>query len=333
MPAKRDFGQVRMRDVAASAGVSVITVSRALRSPNMVSEETRARITAAIRALGYVPNGVAASLSSRRSNIVAVLVPNIRNALHASMIQGLSETLNAARLQLIVAMVGQSKEQEEEVLATCLQQQPCAVVLYHTRHTEGTVQLLRRARIPVVEVGDLIGGAIEAVVSYSNRAAGKAITRCLVEQGCRDIAMVVPPVSDNARKRYQGHCAALRQLGVAVRPERRFTCAAGYDHGAEIATQIIVAAPTVDAILFSSLPSAVGAWFERERQDGTVARSVIIASFDDPELTGWRLPRLTVVRLPRYEAGQQAGRVIVERLQGGAPALTRHDLGFEIRCL
>lgn len=333
MRARRDFGQVRMRDVAASAGVSVITVSRALRSPNLVSEDTRVRIAATIRELGYVPNGVAASLSSRRSNIVAVLVPNIRNALHATLIQGLSETLNAARLQLIVATVGQSKEKEEEVLAACLQQQPCAVVLYHTRHTPGTLKLLRRAQIPIVEVGDLIARPIEAVVSYSNQAAGKAITMRLAEQGCRDIAMVVPPISNNARKRYQGHCAALKQLGIAVRPERCFTCEPGYDHGAEIATRIVDEAPSVDAILFSSLPSAVGAWFERERQGSRIPPGLTIASFDDPELTGWRLPRLTVVRLPRYEAGQQAGRVIVERLKGGAPAEAKHDLGFEIRCL
>jgi LacI family gluconate utilization system Gnt-I transcriptional repressor len=83
-------GDIKMSDIARHAGVSPMTVSRALREPSTVSEKMRRKVDAAVREFGYLPNRIAGSLSSKRSNVVGLIVPSIRNSLYANMIQAIS---------------------------------------------------------------------------------------------------------------------------------------------------------------------------------------------------------------------------------------------------
>ena len=99
-------GDLKMRDIARHAGVSPMTVSRALREPGSVSESMRRKVDAAVREFGYLPNRIAGSLSSSRSNIVGLVVPSIRNSLYAGMAQAVSDVLEANGLHLMIANSG-----------------------------------------------------------------------------------------------------------------------------------------------------------------------------------------------------------------------------------
>lgn len=321
---------VRMLEVAELAGVSKITVSRTLRSPNKVSDETRARVMDAIRRLDYLPNSIAASLSSNRTRVVAAVIPNIRNALYATMIQSLSEVLRANGLHLMISTCGHSIEEEEAVISASLAQRPCAFLLHHTRHTDRARSLLLNAHIPVVEVGDLIRKPLDTVVSYSNFAAAEAMTKRLIAMGYSQIAIIVSPLSYRAQTRHNGYKKALITSGLPYTPARRVGCLPGYDNGARVLSELLKRDPSIDAVLFSSISSAVGAWFECQRQGWRVPSRVAIASFDDTELAGWTAPPLTAVRLPRHEVGKRAGMIILDRLQGRPLKAHRVDLGFEI---
>ncbi len=330
MKPSRTPSHVRMIDVARRAGVSAITVSRALRTPEKVSADTRARIMEAARAMRYLPNYIAGSLSSQRSNVVAAIIPNIRNPLYASMVQGLSEMLRQHGLHLMIANSGHSRREEEEVISTCLRQRPCGLLLHQTSHTPGARELLHRAGIPVVEVGDLARTPIDTVVSYSNYAAAKAMTTHLAARGYRRIAIVTSPVSDRATKRYHGYRAALGELGLPFSRELRVQRVSGYREGGVAVAELMGRAPAPDAILFSSAASGIGALFECTRRGWSVPSRVAIASVDDTELAAEVVPALTVVRLPRYEIGRRAAEVIIEGLKGEAGGARRIDLGFEI---
>ncbi len=106
-----------MRDIARHAGVSPMTVSRALREPRLVSEEIRRKVDAAVREFGYLPNRIAGSLSSSRSNVVGLVVPSIRNSLYAGMIQAASDVLRANGLHLMIANSGHRLEDEEAMVS------------------------------------------------------------------------------------------------------------------------------------------------------------------------------------------------------------------------
>jgi len=100
--------QVRMGDVARAAGVSSITVSRTLLTPEKVAPETRRRVESAIRRLRYVPNLAAGTLASSRSRIVAVIVPNMANSVFAETLQGMSDILRKADYHLLIGNSGYS---------------------------------------------------------------------------------------------------------------------------------------------------------------------------------------------------------------------------------
>src|SRR5437763_2447582 len=108
--ARNGSGEITMSDIAHHAGVSPMTVSRALSDPSSVSEKMRRKVDAAVREFGYLPNRIAGSLSSKRSNVVGLVVPSIRNSLYANMIQAISDVLGANGLHLMIANSGHRLE-------------------------------------------------------------------------------------------------------------------------------------------------------------------------------------------------------------------------------
>src|SRR5690349_4249581 len=115
--------------VAKRAGVSPITVSRVVRQPGLVSDDTRLRVEAAMRELGYVPNMVAGSLASARTRSVGVLVPTIANSIFADTVQGLSEVLEPLGFSVILAQSGYDDVREERMLSALLSRRPEAIIM------------------------------------------------------------------------------------------------------------------------------------------------------------------------------------------------------------
>src|SRR2546423_4320052 len=155
MGKKRFSNSVRIGDVARRAGVSPMTGSRALSDPRKVSEEMRRRVEEAVSAIGYLPNRIAGSLSSNRSNVVGLVLPSIRNSLFASTVQGISDVLNSAGFHLMIADSGYSLDDEEALVRALLQQRVCGIVLHNTMHTASARQMVEKAGVPVVEIGNL----------------------------------------------------------------------------------------------------------------------------------------------------------------------------------
>src|SRR5258707_12060029 len=194
---RRGGSAVRMSDIARHAGVSPMTVSRALSEPGTVSEKMRRKVDAAVRAFGYLPNRIAGSLSSRRSNVVGLIVPSIRNSLYATMIQAISDVLRANGLHLMIANSGHRLDDEEALVSALLAQRVCGLVLHNTAHSKRLRELLARTDIPVVETGNLAAKPIDMAVSYSNFDAARAMTSHLGRLGYRRIGFVTLPLRDN----------------------------------------------------------------------------------------------------------------------------------------
>jgi len=142
---------ITMEDVAREAGVSRMTVSRALRSDSPVSDKTRARILKIVRKLNYVPDQSAGTLSTRRSGFVATLVPSLNNLHFAESVQALNEQIEPIGLQMLLGHTGYSAEREERLIEGMLKRRPEVIVLPFDGHTTRTVKLLKQANVPVIE--------------------------------------------------------------------------------------------------------------------------------------------------------------------------------------
>ncbi len=136
-----------MRDVARKAGVSVMTVSRALNDPDKVSKEMRLKVRAVVDEIGYVPNRLARSLSSNRSNLIGLIVPSIRNSLFAETIKGISDVASGNGYHLMIADSGPGLLEEEEAITAFLQQRVAGLVLHNTSHTPAAIEMIGKAKI------------------------------------------------------------------------------------------------------------------------------------------------------------------------------------------
>ena len=330
----RTGGQgARMRDVAHAAGVSLMTVSRALREPYKLSDATRAAVMAAVHRIGYVPNSIAANLASNRSNVVGQIVPSIQNSLYAATVKGTADVLRTAGLHLLIADSGYSLQEEEALIGAFLAQRVAGLILHNTDHTPKALQLIARAGVPVIETGDMPRTPVDMAVSYSNAAASKTMTLHLAALGYRRIGFVCldTRINRRARERQRGYLAALRSLGRAKDPLLLAEVQPGLASGGQAMVDMIERAPEVDAIFFAGDVLAIGALFEAQRRGWKVPGQIAIAGFDDLDTLQHTVPKLTCLRLPRLEIGRRGAEALLERLRGeGANSPVRVDLGYEV---
>ena len=324
-----------MRDVGERAGVSPITVSRALANHASVSPETRAAVRKAASELGYVPNFTASALSRRGSKLIALLVPNISNSVFSETINGLNDVLEPAGFALTIAHSGYSAEREERLIRTLLGYRPDAVVLTGFTHTPGTRTLLKRAGVPVVETWNIGPKPIDLAVGFSNFEAGFEMTRYLIRKGHKRLAYHGGTQADNERTRARedGFRKALSEAGLpAMEPWIR-SAPMELASGAELAREIkaaLAARNAPQAIFIASDVIAAGFVLEASRIGVRIPKDVAITGFDDTELGQAVTPPLTSVHVPQRDIGRVAASLVLQRLRKERPTATAHDLGFSI---
>ena len=172
-----------LKHVAERAGVSPITVSRALNKPAMVSADLRERVQLAVDELGYVQNRVAGALASANSPVIPVVVPSLSNAVFVETIQGIQEVVQSAGFQLLLGNTEYDLDREHGWISTFLGWSPPGLILAGTRHQPRTRALIERWGRPVVEIMEVGAKPIDMNVGLSHAAAGAAMARHLVGGG------------------------------------------------------------------------------------------------------------------------------------------------------
>ena len=208
----------RLKEVATLAGVSTMTVTRALNAPHKVAEATRARVEAIARDLGYTPDLTARGLTLQRTGLVGAVVPLLTNSLIAEIVQGLSDTVARNGFQLLIGATGFSASGEEAMVRAFLSRRVDAIYLTGISHTSATIAMLRQSRIPCVEGGNLARNPIDMAVGYSSKDAAKTVTRHLIDRGYRPLGYIGawPKDNDRARDRRRGFEAACKSAGIVV---------------------------------------------------------------------------------------------------------------------
>jgi len=319
-----------MHEVAELAGVSRMTVSRALNAPEKVKEKVRQRVFDAVSQLGYVHNHLARSLSSSKSTVIGLVLPSLENSIFAQTVKAISDVLRPVGFQLMLAESSDDPKEEEAVIASFLAQRVAGLVLHSTRHSPAAIRMLRGANVPVVENGDMPVEPIDMVVSYSNRAAAKAMTLHLARLGYRQIGFAGLANNPRAAERQLGYADALAELGQPLDPQHIVSVSRGFGGGTEAIAHIEQLAPDTDALFCAGDVLAVGALLECNRRGWDVPARLAIASFDDLELMRHVNPPITALRLPRHEIGRRSAEMLLARILERDLPVRSVDLGFEI---
>lgn len=323
---------VRMEDVARRVGVSTATVSRALRTPEKVSDPTRRRVVRAMQQTGYVQNLVAGSLASNRTNVIAAIIPSLDHPAWGKAIAATAEVLRRNGFHLLIGEGSFSIAEEEHLIAAFLGRRPEGIILHGRHHSPRATKLLRGAGIPIVELGELKGRPLDMVASFSNFDAGKALTSYLLDRGYKRIGMVSLPREINPRhyQRWRGYRAALRERGQAGGDPLTVETTLDYRKGAEALLALLEREPQTDAVFFTNDVLAAGALFECLRRGWSVPGRIAIAGFGDQAIASEVVPPLTTVHIPREEIGSLAGRMLLDRANGKTVVPKIVDVGFRV---
>lgn len=327
----RASGRPTIADVAREAGVSAITVSRALRDRERVSDDLRARIEAAVAALGYVPDPHARALASARTDVIGVIVPSLSNSVFADVLRGMYDAMAPTRYQIHLGNSRYSAIEEERLLATFTGQKPAALLVSGVNQTGPARRLLEGAGCPVVQIMELGPDPIDMMVGFYQRDAGVAVTRHMMDAGYRRIGFIGARMDPRTFRRLEGYRATLEEAGIYDSGRIVTTTASSsVTMGAQLFRELMAAKPETDAVFCNNDDLALGVLFECQRTGLAVPGRMGIAGFNDLELMAATVPTLTSVRTHRYEMGQRAIGMALAALEGRAVEPRIVDLGFRL---
>jgi DNA-binding LacI/PurR family transcriptional regulator len=308
-----------LEQVAARAGVSRATVSRVVNGSTTVAPEIRKNVLRAIQELGYVPNHVARSLVTQRTNSIALVLPEPSTRVFSDdqffpgIIRGVSQEMEAADKQLVL-MMANSTASHDRIEQYAMAGHVDGVMMASVHGADPLPTALARMGIPVVCNGRPLGRSSVPYVDVDSIGGSVAAVERFVQSGRQRIATIAGPQDMVAGiDRLAGYRSALRNS------KRRSIVAVGdftRDSGEVAMRQLLDDDPALDAVFVASDLMAHGALSTLRRAGRRVPEDVAVIGFDDIELARYTEPPLTTVRQPIVELGRELARQLL-RLAGG----------------
>ncbi|RZS56920.1 LacI family DNA-binding transcriptional regulator [Sphaerotilus mobilis] len=327
----RATGRVTLDAVAAAAGVSPITVSRALRGERSVSADLVERVRAAADQLGYVPDPAARALASQRSANVVVLVPLLSNALFVDLLEAAQRTLQPAGYQTLIGVTHYDPVEEGQLLQGYLAHRPAGLIVTGFDRSEASRQLIAASGVPCVHLMETTSAPGVHWVGFSQVDAGHAITAHLVARGRRRIAFVAAQLDPRVLQRAEGYRRCLREAGLYdARLELLHPESSSMALGASLFEDLLRTRPDVDAVFFCNDDLAQGGLLAALRLGVPVPEQVAVAGFNDLAGSDQMIPPLTTVHTPRAEIGVAAARMLLSLMRKEPVSPAGVDVGYRI---
>ena len=296
-----------------------MTVSRVLRGGAGFSDATRDKVLQAAERLGYVPNRLAAAFGSDRpGTLVGMCVPRLTSGLFGHVLDGVDRALTRLGFQLIIGANDHSPTEEEAWVRQVVSWRPAGLILSGRTHTPGTIDLLRRIAMPVVEIWDLTTSPIDLAVGFSHRDCGVEMGQHLIRRGRRRSgyvgALARADVMGSAR--LDGFRTALAQAGHPLADQEVLHDAPGFYAGYYGLETLLSRRPDLDAVYFHNDDMAIGGMAFCQSRGLRVPEDIGIAGWGGMEAASILPKRLTTTVAPTTAIGKAAAEALVARLTG-----------------
>lgn len=307
----------RLHDVAALAGVSPATVSRALSNPQLVRADTREKIQAAIERLGYVPDGSARALASGRARTIGAIIPTLDNAIFARAVQGLQTALSNEGYQLLLATHEYNPSAELELIRALLGQAVDGLVLVGADHPPQVWEMIRAHDVRLLVTW--AKHPTQPSLAFDNYLVGKLAAEHLLQLGHRDMGVISGHFrhNDRARARLAGFRETLREAGCALPDGNIVEQPFGFEGGRAGLNQLLQLNRRPTAIFCGNDVLSVGCLFEAQALGLSVPSELSIVGCDNLPLTAQVNPGVTTVLLPTYELGRLAATTLLQWIRSG----------------
>ena len=307
-------------DVARRAGVSIMTVSRAMSGSSKISPDTKARIQNAAEELGYVSNIFAGSLRNQRSSMVAVIIPSINDLVFGEILSGINSIL---RPRGYFTMIGESffdPEEEFKVIKSLLAMQPAGIILTGgIHHKPGLAELLNKRSCPILQMWDTDNLDFDYHVGPSQIEAGQIIANHFIEKGFRKVAYIGAELSIDvcAFQRFRAFRDRLSEVGISVEAETDDSIARQPESGKILTERLLTRTSDLDAIFYLNDSMAVGGLSYLADKGLSAPKDVAVAGFNGSTQKFAIRTKLTTVDVPKYEIGKVSGAKLLELLTDG----------------
>ena len=315
---------ITMKDIARELGVSVATVSRALKDSPRISDAQRERIQAFAREHHFTPNALAESLRKSRiepMKIIGVIVPQLTHYYFSTILSGIEKEASLHGYSIIVAQSEERYEQEVRICQLLLKHRVCGVIVSQAKDTMryDHFQQLLDASLPLVFYDRICTGVNTSRVVVDDYQGAFTAVSHLIATGCRHIAFYGSDMHlEISKNRYNGYRDALLQAGL--RPDERLRLECDNRDSAEAITpELLSREDRPDAVFAVNDDTAIGVLYTAKRMGLRIPTDLSICGFTNGERAIACDPMLTTVEQRGHSVGEEAVRILLDHVEGRIP--------------
>jgi LacI family transcriptional regulator len=307
-----------LADVARLAGVHASTVSRVLNPATraMIRPAVAETVLAAVAQLGYRPHAIAASLRTRRSSTVGVLIPDLTNPLFAAIVRGIEDALGAAGYTAMLGNCDNDPARERTMLQKMRERRVDGLILATAHREDALIAECRADDIPLVLVNRTVDDRAVSAVVVDDATGIRLAIEHLAGLGHRAIAHLAGPQDlSTGRQRQRSFAKALAAAGLVADPRLVLVCRAmTEDEGRRQFAALLARGRAVTAVLAGNDLIAMGCYDELAARGLACPASMSIVGYNDIRFVDRLAPPLTTVRIPQYAMGAEAARLLLARM-------------------
>jgi LacI family transcriptional regulator, repressor for deo operon, udp, cdd, tsx, nupC, and nupG len=309
-----------IEDVAAIAGVSIATVSRAINEPAKVAEATRRRVNDAIARTGYTTNAMARSLRMRRANMILILAPDVGDPNFSNILVGLETEASKRGYGVLIGNTQHDPTRETDYLRFISSNQADGLILLTGHLPFGIGHEGPEARLPpMVAVNEPVPGDRVPFVGVDNFEGARIAAEHLISQGHRRIAFIGRSISREVNGlRERGYRAALDNAGIGIDPGLILDGDGTTESGRQAAEHMFVRDVLPSAFLCVNDATALGVIIALNARGYDLPRQFSVMGFDDISFASFVTPSLTTMKQPRSKIGEAAMDLLLAVVEGRA---------------
>jgi LacI family transcriptional regulator len=309
--------QVTMKEIAKKLGVSVSTVSRALKDSPELHPDTKKRIVEMAKSMNYQYNLLAQSLRISRSKVLGVIVPELTSHFFSSNISGIQDTAYKRGYNIMICQSNESYEQEKANIKTLVSSQVDGLLISLSRETKNYdhLQELYDREIPFIMFDRVTEEIPVSKVTVDDAHGAYLAVNHLLEQGCRKIAYFSGPEDLYiSKKRKEGYLEALKEFGISEKESRIYITDLTPEMNRQITLRMLEEEDRPDAIFAMIDPLAVDVMMVLKEKGIKIPEDIALAGFTNNPTSAVVEPSLTTVSQPGYEMGQLAANHLLDQL-------------------
>jgi len=312
---------ITLKDLAKHTGLAISTVSMALNDHPRISPKTKVLVRKTAKELGYAPHPAARALALKKTLLIGLVIEDVFSSFYPEIIQGVEDVAEENSLSTILCSTSYQPDRETAALSRLLDRRVDGIIMVpHANQQDRTlIDQIQTQKIPLVCILRRYFGLHFPSVRVDNESGGYLATRHLIEKGHRRIGVLKgASFDDTSEPRFRGYLRALWEAGIEPEPHWAVSVLAGHDapSGCRGTAQLLDQFKDVTALFAMSDFLAMGALMELRRRNMKVPQHVAVVGFDGLFFGGLVEPSLTTIGQPRYEIGELAANMLLQRIHG-----------------